>query len=215
MGQQLVSFQNPQLFHCSITHVFTVLTIIAALWSKIEYRTKQLAPWKEMSKGFAHADKTLLLDYISPINFIAGVSALKDRHFAVAISVLGSLVIRILIIISTGLLVLQNQIIQHKLQPLKVSDKFDASSFNASSVDTRSYLNVYGVAHLNQSFPRGTTHQYAFQSFNTSNQFVSTYIVFVIPPRELFSLAVSQFQLYIYPKIIHHSRDCFIKLPDF
>lgn len=161
-----------------------------------------------MSKGFARADKTLLLDYISPINFIAGVSALKAHHFAVALSVLGSLIIRILIIISTGLLVLQNQIIQHNFQPLKVSDKFDASSFNASSVDTRSYLNVYGVAHLNQSFPRGTTHQYAFQSFNTSNQFVSKYSIFLCSWRGLgggrFLSLLPDFSLYLHRKIFRY-----------
>lgn len=121
-----------------------------------------------MSTGFASAKATLLLDYISPPNIVTLPMALKARQYPVVLAVLASLSIRALIIVSTGLFTLQDQIIEHTGTLMLATDKYDASHFNSSFVDTRPYLNVYGIARLNQSYPSGTTNQYAFQSFNSS-----------------------------------------------
>lgn len=121
-----------------------------------------------MSTGLASAKATLLLDYISPSNIVTLPTALKARQYPVVLAVLASLSIKALIIVSTGLFIVQDQIIEHTDAILLATDKYDASHFNSSSVDTRPYLNVYGIAHFNQSYPSGTTDQYAFQSFNSS-----------------------------------------------
>jgi hypothetical protein len=109
---------------------------VAAFWNKIEYRTKQIAPWKQMSEGFAPAKATLLLDYITPINIATLPLAVQARQFAVAAAIFGTFLIQLLIVISTGLLALENQLIEHKHAKLLTSNKFDASSFNGSRVDT-------------------------------------------------------------------------------
>jgi len=127
-----------------------------------------MAPWKRLSKGFAPAKMTLLLDYVSPANVMVLPIALKARDLAVATVIISSLLIKTSIVISTGLFIRQDQLVEHRHARLLATDKFDATAFSGSSIDTRPYLNVFGIAHLNQSYPAGTTDQYAFQSVNSS-----------------------------------------------
>ncbi len=158
------------------------MTILAAFWSKIEYRTKQLAPWKQMSKGFAPATRTLLLDFVSPLGIVALPLAIRTRQFAVIISIIGSFLLQVTIVLSTGLLILRDLPIQHTRAQLIASDGFDATAFNSSAVDTRSYLNVFAVADLNQSFPEGTTDLYAFQSSNSSRASACKWLSLFLSP---------------------------------
>lgn len=52
-----------------------------------------LMPWRELQKGPASAQKTLLLDYVSPIIPTALWDAFKNRHWAVVLSITGHLLI--------------------------------------------------------------------------------------------------------------------------
>jgi hypothetical protein len=61
-------------------------------------------PWEELKTGPSPAEKTLLLDYISPIPPIGLWIAIKNRHWAVVLSIVGQLLIlgtvRILLLIA-------------------------------------------------------------------------------------------------------------------
>lgn len=67
--------------------------MVGALWRQVDFANKILMPWEELKAGPSPADKTLLLDYISPILPVSFWIAIKNRHWAVVISMLGQLLI--------------------------------------------------------------------------------------------------------------------------
>lgn len=84
-----------------------VLVIVGALWRQFDRANKMLMPWKELQKGPISVDKFLLLDYISPILPSSLWKAIKNRHWAVAMSILGHPLILGTLVFSTGLLILE------------------------------------------------------------------------------------------------------------
>ena len=77
--------------------------LMAAYWSQIDYRIRQLMPWKTLSTGAAPASRSMLLDYITPWHLKERLlRSLKAGHFAVFLSVCASAVFKILIIFWTG-----------------------------------------------------------------------------------------------------------------
>ena len=77
---------------CSNSKV--VLVVVAALWRQIDFYCKELAPWEEMRKGPAAARVSLLLDYTSPIIPSALYEAFKNKHWHVAGSTIGFLLLK-------------------------------------------------------------------------------------------------------------------------
>ncbi|KAF2491195.1 hypothetical protein BU16DRAFT_469481, partial [Lophium mytilinum] len=81
-----------------------VLTIIAAFWSRVEFQAKQSAPWITLRKKPMPASRTVLLDYISPLQLTSVYKALKNGDFIVGLASIGSILFKVLIIFSTSLL---------------------------------------------------------------------------------------------------------------
>lgn len=59
----------------------------------MDFANKILMPWEELRTGPSSADKTLLLDYISPLLPIGLWMAIRNRHWAVVMSIFGQLLI--------------------------------------------------------------------------------------------------------------------------
>lgn len=83
-----------------------VLTVVLYLWYSIDLSIRSLLPWQELQKGPRPAEVTLLLDYISPILTTSLWRALKNRHWAVVLTISGRLLISLAIAFSTALLIL-------------------------------------------------------------------------------------------------------------
>jgi hypothetical protein len=125
-------------------------------------------PWETMSRGSAPSNANLLLDYVSPWNVIAMFHALKSSHYVVAITIFGSLLVKVLTIASTGLFLLQSITLgtSGNLRATFVTRaKFDGSTYDSSRVDASAALTVLGANVLNLTLPQGTTDQHAFQPF--------------------------------------------------
>ncbi|KAE8337371.1 hypothetical protein BDV24DRAFT_154440 [Aspergillus arachidicola] len=84
-----------------------ILTVVAAFWSRVEFQVKQHAPWQSMQGKPEVAEKSILLDYITPLHPFTVIKAFKNRHFAVAAGATSSMLLTLLIIFSTGLFSLQ------------------------------------------------------------------------------------------------------------
>lgn len=78
--------------------------IQAAIWAQMEYRTKSLAPWQQMATGPSSATRSLLVDYLSPLNLSTCVRSIQLKHHAVALAIFGSVILKLLII-SAGALI--------------------------------------------------------------------------------------------------------------
>lgn len=147
-----------------------VLTIVAGFWGQVEYRTKQLMPWKLMNQGPKPATRSLLLDYVSDWNVVILFRALKQSSWAVVLAVLGTLLIKLITVVSTGLFMLQNVYMKDVPTTLTTQASFDGAGYNGVKVDGTAAMVVAGAWWLNLSHPLGSTDKYAFQPFTTSGK---------------------------------------------
>lgn len=159
-----------------------VFAVISAFWAQIEYRAKQMQPWRAMAQGPQPASQSVLLDYISPWNLLTLFRAVRHSHVTVALAVLGSLLLKGLIVLSTGLFVLQNVTVQTHDAKLQQTSAFitDGTAFNASDVATRPITILMGLVENNLTLPAGTTDSYAFETFDSKG---GTFLYTTIPPR--------------------------------
>jgi Protein of unknown function (DUF3433) len=135
----------------------------------VDYQTKLLMPWAQMRKGPSSADKTVLLDYTSPLLIVSLFKACRNLHFPVSLTIVGFVLIKILTILSTGLLVLEDVPILGSPTRLFVTNKFDAGNFsNGAAVDARPFYAVFGNQNAGVPLPMGTTDSNAVQSFEAS-----------------------------------------------
>lgn len=77
--------------------------LISGLWVMVDYNTKTLAPWEAMVAAPTTAQKSILLDYTSANQFSTLYKSWKNSHWNVFLAVLGTLLLDLLIILSTGI----------------------------------------------------------------------------------------------------------------
>ena len=119
-----------------------------------------------MAVGPQPANKSVILDYISPISLTTLYQAVKNSHYKVFLVVMSSLLLKALTIFSTGLFTLQPTNITSPNATLLLTSKFDGSQTDFTNVDGRPATIVYGAEYLGLQYPSGTTSQYAIQSFS-------------------------------------------------
>lgn len=83
-----------------------VLVVVLTLWRQVDYHCKLMQPWQELRHGPADAERSMLLDYLSPLNITSFFRAVRHRHVSVAASIAGFAILKLVIVFSTGLLTL-------------------------------------------------------------------------------------------------------------
>ncbi|KAI0515136.1 hypothetical protein F5B22DRAFT_636688 [Xylaria bambusicola] len=112
------------------------LTVILSLWAQIDYSSKILTPWQEMRRAPTEAEKSVLVDYISPPMLIVFWRAMKRHHWAVMASILGILLIQLATVFSTGLFVLEPTTLSLSNVPMTVGSSFNGSDFRLTNTST-------------------------------------------------------------------------------
>jgi hypothetical protein len=116
-----------------------VLICVIALWRQVDYHCKLMQPWQELDKGQVGAERSILLDYLSPVLIISFLHAVRRRHVPVAASVAGFIMLKIIILLSTGLLILTPVHLTGP-QPVIIQTIFNAESFWDTVPDSTYYL---------------------------------------------------------------------------
>jgi hypothetical protein len=144
-----------------------VFTMLAFYWTKLDYHVKALIPWKLMSEKPQLADQSLLLDYVSSNPIVVLSGALQHRHTPVIASAIGSLIIVLVTVFSTGLFVLESTLI-HEGTTVSVLSAFDGTSFNATAVDSYPILAVSSIlsGNLSMDYPPSTNIDHAVDIFS-------------------------------------------------
>jgi len=70
----IISSAARKALQMGITRVITIepmvpphiSTLFMAAWQRVDYRMKQMQPWKQLAEEPAHASCNLLIDYVSP-----------------------------------------------------------------------------------------------------------------------------------------------------
>ncbi|TGO42975.1 hypothetical protein BHYA_0004g01010 [Botrytis hyacinthi] len=139
------------------------LTIVAAIFSRVEYQSKLIAPWERMSKQPGPASHTLLLDYVSQFQPLTVYKSLKNKDVTVSVTTTVSLLIKLLIVLSTGLITLTpTQVTEHSV-PMVIQNKFVDDNTSLVSIGTLPYYFMEGVAAGNMTYPDGISKGFAFQ----------------------------------------------------
>jgi hypothetical protein len=141
------------------------LTMIAAFWSQVDYRAKQMQPWAVLSlRKSQSAANTLLLDYVSANAVCAFFKSMRRRHWPVTLSILGTVFLKALIVFSTTLFILQTQTIERKVD-FTSNTTFKALHYNSSLVDGVPAIIGVGTETQKTKYPPWTNELYAVQPF--------------------------------------------------
>jgi hypothetical protein len=119
-----------------------------------------------MADRYVPADRSVLLDYISPMLIVSLFKSLKNRHFLVVLTISEFILIKILVILSTGLLVLESIPIKPTNITLQTSGKFDGSTFDPSYVDSGPALAALAIQSYSMPYPMFSNERYAVQSID-------------------------------------------------
>jgi hypothetical protein len=120
-----------------------------------------------MSEKQQSADQSLLLDYISANPLMVLCGAIRHAHVPVITSTIGSLIVILVTVFSTGIFVLQPTLMLENTT-VSVLDRFDGSRFNANAVDSFPVLVVSSIlsGNLSVDYPSGTGIDYAVNTFS-------------------------------------------------
>ena len=140
--------------------------MVATLWDHIDYRTRQLMPWAILWKSASPASETLLLDYTTMADHFVLWKSAKARHFPVLISTASTWLIKLLIVVSTGLLVLQVEQRSHRDVSIQALDKFDPTAWRLDSNRTVPAMFPFGITDLSIAYPPGTSDRLATPEFH-------------------------------------------------
>jgi hypothetical protein len=138
-------------------------TVVAAVWGQLEYRVKQSMPWIELRRGPLPADRTINLNYLSRMSVLSLWTSAKNRHSQVSLVILGSWLLKVLIIASTGLLSQEPQIITTR-PDFTILGKFDLNSTRLGAQD-HPEITLWAIKQQNVSFPPGTNGEVVAESF--------------------------------------------------
>ncbi|KAK7943542.1 uncharacterized protein PG986_012655 [Apiospora aurea] len=131
------------------------LTLVAALWGA--------------RRPSADAKRTLLLDYVSGFPPFVVFTALRNRDWTVSVTIAVSLLMKVLIVISTGLITLSWTGVHLDNHPMVARDAFAAGGGGArlSKAGSLSYFVMKGLIGQNFTYPEGMSVDYAYQSVVT------------------------------------------------
>jgi hypothetical protein len=133
---------------------------------QIDFWCKTLLPWQELKNGPATADKSILLDYISPIPIVCAWQALKKQHMSVVATSLGLLLLQALTIISTGLMVLTPTRLTMSNVNLVALNKLNwTGGDNYDFWDPSPAYIAYAVLNKDLAYPEGTQRNQSIQCF--------------------------------------------------
>lgn len=135
----------------------TVLVALTCLWWRVDYWCKVLTPWRRLKGDLQSAQRSVLLDYVSPLLPVSQYYAIKYHDWAPAMTNFTYTILKIATIVSTGLLISQPMTLHNDDATLTVYSDLNASRLNSSKVGNRPFQRYYGIRTLKLSYPVGTS----------------------------------------------------------
>ena len=163
--QGIASSNNSR--HYLWTYCPTAILVLATVgWRQVNYAVKSSQPWAEMSKGASRADQNVLLDYTTPFQIVAVWRAIRNRHFLVVATIIVFFLLKVVTIISTGMLGLEALLISGSNKTIYLNGNFSGTTFRVGLfVDSRPAYAVDGIETSALNYPAGTTDEYTVELF--------------------------------------------------
>ncbi|KAI9163806.1 hypothetical protein HJFPF1_05433 [Paramyrothecium foliicola] len=145
-----------------------VSVIIAAVWAKVEFQSKSAAPWLRLSQGFAQAEKSLLLDYLSMPQPQVIFQAYKNGDGVVAGSTIISMLLLGLVFQAATLLTPFTFPMFVPDAPVTLRTAFVDDSSALEDIGNWPYVDMLELQTTNLNPPAGVSTQFAFQDFDSN-----------------------------------------------
>jgi hypothetical protein len=130
----------------------------------IELKVKQSMPWHELANGPASAEKTIMLEYMSRTIFGNVWRSMKNRHWAVLMTIIGHLILLLMVVFATGLFTLEStQVTEEGVR--FAYNRFDTTATNYSNLNPSPALLNFAIRTHNLSYPKGTTEDILLPQF--------------------------------------------------
>lgn len=148
-----------------------LLALVSAVWAMVAFQAQLVAPWNRLVLAPTKARDSIFLDYFNMITPAAIFNSFKNHDCVVSISLSISLLIRLVIVLSTGLINLDLIQVRNTSYPTRITRKF---------IDRNETVKVPPIEILGMvddilteikggysPFPEGTSDLYAWETFET------------------------------------------------
>jgi len=112
------------------------------------------------------AEQNLHLNYVTPWSGPSLFRSLSARDFPVSLAILNSLLLKLLIIVSTGLLALENKERSHDTE-FRMVDEFNFSLGSTNAFNSR--VALWAITEGGVPYPPGMTSEHATSSFQIAS----------------------------------------------
>lgn len=169
--------QNSQGFslvtdnHYTWTYGPTIIFIVViSYWRLLDYHSKALQPWAELAKSSSFADRSLFSDYVSPLLPTTFSLASRRRNYAVCIGIAGFLVLKVVIIASTGLFLVEAVVVGPLERELQRTTQFDTTTnFSRTATPNAALIyEAYATMQLGLPLSDGLTHDMLYETYDTA-----------------------------------------------
>ena len=146
-----------------------LLVIFLSVWRQVDFACRILAPWKHASDKPCKVDESLLMDYIAPILPSRLWTALRNHDWAVCASSTAVMFLRLVIIFSTGLLVLSPTQESSLKSPLIIDSGFVGKTYSeisSSNSGDEAMMTYYGILRQGLQYPFGSNETFAYETIN-------------------------------------------------
>ncbi|KAI5921537.1 hypothetical protein F4810DRAFT_331617 [Camillea tinctor] len=155
----------------------SVLTVVLAFWTGVEYQACRYAPWIILGRGQGHmqtnhwhhdSSRTVLLDYSSMWLPKAIIAAVKNRHFMVLSTIFTSILLRIQIVLIPGLFSTSQVTFHNSIELIDLLDEFyhQTPEPNVLLSDSRPYMARRALRNFGIPYPNFTLPGVALQKFD-------------------------------------------------
>ena len=142
-----------------------LLVVISVAWGQVDYHCRLLAPWAHLQSGPTSARQSLLLDYVSPALPKTLLAATIYHDWAVLASGLAALLLKIVIVFSTGLLVLTPTLVSTTISDAVINSRIAGLDSTLVTTDLVTQLSLYyGIQERGMDYPYGTTATVAYDT---------------------------------------------------
>ncbi|KAK0732063.1 hypothetical protein B0H67DRAFT_479285 [Lasiosphaeris hirsuta] len=143
-----------------------LLTLITALWNRVEYQAKFTAPWLRLSKGPAPAEKTLLLDYVAMTQPWSVLQAVKNKDFVVAFATIVSMMLKVSVLLSTALMAQSLLTLSGQSTSVTLETAFVDNATSLANPGALAFYTMVGLQQDDVLFPDGVSARFAYQCFS-------------------------------------------------
>lgn len=141
--------------------------VLVGIWARVEFQAKASAPWIRLSKGFARAEQSLLLDYLSMTQPQAIWRAYQNGDVIVVGSTVISMLLLGLVFVAATLVTPFTIPTMVPNAPVTLRSAFVDDSSALGGIGNWPYVSMLELQTTNLGPPAGVSTQFAFQTFDS------------------------------------------------